>query len=75
MTTPSGTKILIGLVVLIAMIALYTFLIMIIWNNVLMQKVKGADLQKIDFIQALAIAVFFSLVTGGTTVINNCQKD
>jgi hypothetical protein len=42
---------------------------MVIWNNVLVPKVKGADLQKLNFWNALAIGIFFSLVTGGTTVI------
>ena len=46
---------------------------MVIWNNVLMKKIKGADLQKLNFWDALALAVFFSLITGSTMVINNCN--
>ena len=69
----SGASLLVGLVIVLAMVVIYTLLVMVIWNNVLMKKVKGADLQKLNFWDALAIAVFFSLVTGSTTVINKCD--
>jgi len=57
------------IVLLLLSVVIYTLLIMVIWNNVLVPKVKGADLQKLDFWNALAIGIFFSLVSGGTTVI------
>lgn len=41
--------------------SIYTALIMVIWNNVLLEKIKGWNLQKINFWDALAIGVFFSL--------------
>jgi hypothetical protein len=66
----NNTIFLLALVTLVAMIAIYTLLIMVIWNNVLIKKIKGLDLQKLNFWDALAIGVFFSLVSGGTTIIN-----
>ena len=65
------TTLVITLVVLLALVVIYTLLIMIIWNTVLINKVKGADLQKLNFFEALAIGIFFSLVTGSTTVIKS----
>ena len=62
------------LIIILALVSVYTLLIMIIWNNVLINKVKGADLQKLNFFEALAIGIFFSLVTGGTTVIQTTNK-
>jgi len=69
MALDTTTKLVVTLAVLLALVIIYTLLIMIIWNNVLINKVKGADLQKLNFFEALAIGIFFSLVTGGTTVI------
>ena len=62
------------ILIILALVSVYTLLIMIIWNNVLINKVKGADLQKLNFFEALAIGIFFSLVTGGTTVIQTTNK-
>lgn len=70
----SGTSLLIALVILLAMVAIYTLLIMVIWNSVLMKKVKGADLQKLNFWDSLAIAVFFSMISGGTVVYTQSQS-
>jgi hypothetical protein len=67
--TVSG--IIIAIAILLAMISIYTVLIMVIWNNVLIKKIKGANLQKLTFWDALAIGVFFSLVSGSTTVSNS----
>lgn len=49
---------------------------MVIWNNILVEKIKGANLQKINFWESLGIGLFFSLISGGTTVINHkdCDK-
>ena len=67
--TSSGISLIVLLLFLLISVVIYTLLIMVIWNNVLVPKVKGADLQKLDFWNALAIGIFFSLVSGGTTVI------
>ena len=59
----------ISIVILLTMIAINTILIMIIWNKVLIQKIKGANLQEINFWESLSIAVFFSLISWSTTAI------
>jgi hypothetical protein len=69
----SGTFLLISLIILIAIVSIYTLLIMVIWNNVLMKKVKGADLQKLTFWDALAISIFFSMISGGTVIYTQSQ--
>ena len=68
----NGTSLLISLVVLLFLISIYTIIIMVIWNGVLMQKIKGADLQKISFWDALAIGILFSMISGGTVVHTQC---
>jgi hypothetical protein len=74
MAISSEATIIIGFVVLLAIIAINTILIMVIWNNVLVPKVKGAQFQKLGFWDALAIGVFFALISGGTTVVTQSQK-
>jgi hypothetical protein len=69
----SGTSNIITLIILLCLIALNTLLIMVIWNNVLIKKVRGADLQKLTFWDSLAISIFFSLVSGGTIVYNKTK--
>jgi hypothetical protein len=69
----SGTSNIITLIILLCLIALNTLLIMVIWNNVLIKKVRGADLQKLSFWDSLAISIFFSLVSGGTIVYNKTK--
>lgn len=59
-----------GLIFLLLIVSIKTVLIMVIWNNILTQKVKGANFQQLNFWDALAIAVFFSLVMGSTMVVN-----
>ena len=61
------------IIIFLLIISIYTLLIMVIWNNVLLKKIKGLDLQKIDFWDALAISVFFSIVNC-STFINHSDK-
>lgn len=60
-------------VLLLVLISINTLFIMIIWNNVLLTKVKGAQLQKLNFLDALAIGAFFSIVYRCPTIINKCS--
>ena len=60
----------IGLVLLLVMIVIYVVLIMVIWNNVIVKKFPLSDIQQLDFWDALALAVFCSLLFGPRTVIN-----
>ena len=59
-----------ALMTFLASIAVYTFFMMIIWNSVLMPKIKGLNLQKLNFLDALAIGLFFSLASGSSVVLN-----
>lgn len=51
-----------SIAVVLAVIALLTFLIMIIWNNVLMKKLRGWNMQRLSFWDALWLAVFFGVL-------------
>ena len=53
----------ITLVILLGLVALYVFLIMTIWNNVIIKKFPSQNIQKLTFWDALAFGVFFSLLS------------
>ena len=57
-------KFLFFVVFLLIYTSIATALIMVIWNKILVDKIKGLDLQQINFWDALAIGVFVSLLTG-----------
>lgn len=59
---------LVGLIIFLSIVALYTYLIMIIWNNVIIKKFPDSNIQKLDFWEALALSVFFSLLFSRTVV-------
>ena len=59
---------LVSLLLLVGFVALTTYLVMLIWNKVLMVKLVGAELQALDFWEALAISVFVNLLLGGNIV-------
>ena len=65
----AGGSVLIGIIIILALLALYTFLIMIIWNKVIIKKFPQQNIQKLSFWDALALGVFVSLLSGGTTVL------
>ena len=56
---------LVSLMLLVGYLALTTYLIMLIWNKVLVFKLQGSKLQPLDFWEALALAVFVNLLLGG----------
>ena len=58
-----NTEHIVGLVILLALIALNTYLIMIIWNKVIITKFPTSNIQKLDFWDALALSVFVSLLS------------
>ena len=67
-TCPQNITLLVALVSLALLggfIALSTYLIMLIWNKVLVVKLTTAHLQNLDFWEALALAVFVNLLLGG----------
>ena len=55
----------VSLLILLAFAVLYVFLIQIIWNSVIVKKFPDSNIQKLSFWDSLALAVFFSLLTGG----------
>jgi hypothetical protein len=46
----------------LAIIALQTYLIQVIWNKVIIKKFPESNIQTLTFWDALAISVFFSLI-------------
>jgi hypothetical protein len=46
----------------LAIIALQTYLIQVIWNKVIIKKFPDSNIQTLTFWDALAISVFFSLI-------------
>jgi len=67
----------ISLIFLVILIFIECFLIMIIWNNVIIKKFPSSNIKKLSFWDAMAIAVFVGLLCGGGTIINygNINKD
>jgi hypothetical protein len=57
------------LAVLLVVFVLSIFLVQIIWNNVIVEKFPNARIQKLTFWDSLAIAVFVSLLTGGSATM------
>lgn len=57
------------IIALLVVIAINTFLIMIIWNQVLINKFPNSNIQKLNFWDALAISVLCSILFGRSTII------
>ena len=57
------TSSLFSLLILLGLIALYVFIIMIIWNHVLIKKFPQQKIEKLAFVDALALSVFVSLLS------------
>jgi hypothetical protein len=55
-------SILILILIGLALIALQTYLIQVIWNKVIIKKFPESNIQTLTFWDALAISVFFSLI-------------
>lgn len=67
--------ILIPFAIIFAMICFVSFLIMIIWNNVIVKKFPNSNIQKLNLWEALALIIFFGILTGGgTTVVYTCKN-
>lgn len=69
--TKYGTAILFAILAFIILIILYTLLVMLIWNGILVKKFPSANMKVLTFWEAMALAVFFSVMTGGGVSINN----
>ena len=55
-------KVVFSLLAALIVLSVWTALIMLIWNRVLVPKVRGLVLQKLSFLDAMAIGVFASLI-------------
>jgi hypothetical protein len=55
-------SILVLILIGLALIALQTYLIQVIWNKVIIKKFPESNIQTLTFWDALAISVFFSLI-------------
>ena len=64
------------LIISLAILALNTWLIMIIWNKVIIKKFPNSDIVELNFWDALAISVFVTALTGGssTYIMNQAQN-
>jgi hypothetical protein len=68
----TGMTFLYVVISMIIILILYTLLVMLIWNNILIKKFPNSNIQKLDFLESLALAVFFTIMTGGggVSIIN-----
>ena len=55
---------LITFAIILGLLALYVFIIMIIWNKVIINKFPSQNIQELNFWDALAISVFVSMLSG-----------
>jgi hypothetical protein len=64
------------LIISLAILALNTWLIMTIWNKVIIKKFPNSDIVELNFWDALAISVFVTALTGGssTYIMNQAQN-
>ena len=75
MANPDPVKLLKGslilLVIAIIVIAIETYLVMVIWNDVIINKFPDAKIQELTFWDALAVMVLFSILFPSTIVYAN----
>ena len=60
-----NSNILVGILILLIVLVINVLLIMVIWNEVIIKKLPG-DIKKLNFWDALALGVFFSILSGWT---------
>lgn len=60
----TAAGLLVMLVVVVVILAIETFLIMLIWNKVIIKKFPTQHIQPLSFWDALALSVFFGLLAG-----------
>lgn len=63
-------KLLILFLLYLSILALNTYLIMIIWNKVIILKFPSADIRTLTFWDSLAISVFVTALLGQNIKIN-----
>jgi hypothetical protein len=53
----------------LVILAINVLLIMVIWNNIIVKKFPNANIQRLNYWEALGIAVLCSILGGGGRVI------
>jgi len=75
MANPDISKLLktslILLLIAIIIVAIETYLVMVIWNDVIIKKFPSASIQELSFWDALSIMVLFSILCPTTIVYAN----
>ncbi len=71
----TAAGLLVLLVVSLVVLAIETFLIMIIWNNVIIKKFPTQHIQPLSFWDALALSVFFALLAGAGSFISSSYSN
>lgn len=51
-----------NLITVALLIVFYTFLVMTIWNNIIVVKFPASNIQKLSFTDSLGLALFVSLL-------------
>jgi hypothetical protein len=62
MSGVNSQAVLTGMIIILAVVALQTYLIQVIWNHVIIKKFPNANIQELSFWDALALSVFTALI-------------
>jgi uncharacterized membrane protein len=60
--------VLIGCIIIFGLLALETYLVMVIWNNIIVKKFPNANIQELSFWDGLGLMVFISIMFPHTVV-------
>lgn len=64
-----NNAILFGIAISIVGMLINALFVMLIWNRVLVEKIKGADLQSLSYGDAIAVSVFICALSCGVRVL------
>ena len=67
----SGEIAIFVLLMIFVIITIQSYLIMIIWNNVIIKKFPDSNIQELSFWDALGIMVLFSILIPNTIIYSN----
>ena len=59
------------LLIIICVLALETYIVMVVWNNVITKKFPDANIQELNFWEALGLMVLISLLFPHTVIYSN----
>jgi len=62
------------IIAVLVILAINVLLIMVIWNNIIIKKFPNANIQTLNYWEALGIAVLCSILGGGgSLILNRCR--